>query len=284
MAKNLKPFFSIIIPTLNEEKYLPPLLSDLGKQSYRDFEVIVVDGKSDDKTISKAKGFIRSLPKLTILSSLRRHVCIQRNLGATKARADWLIFMDADNRLPPYFLEGIKYRISQYTPQIFTVWCTTNSSKPEDITITIAYNLLIEAAKAIEFEGAPGSMIGCLKTLHRQLNGFSPKINFAEDADYVRRASRLGARFIIFKDPKYFLSLRRFKREGTLRTAQISTKLYFKQIMNQPINQAKEYPMGGRTFSHKTPHLFTLNNSLKKITKNSKLLSSLKQTLQYLLK
>jgi len=50
----MKPFFSIVIPTLNEEKYLPNLLNDLTKQKEKDFEIIVVDGKSEDRTIDIA--------------------------------------------------------------------------------------------------------------------------------------------------------------------------------------------------------------------------------------
>src|SRR3989338_5592431 len=50
-----KPYFSVIIPTLNEEKYLPKLLKDLVSQTYRDFEVVLVDGNSDDKTVEGFK-------------------------------------------------------------------------------------------------------------------------------------------------------------------------------------------------------------------------------------
>jgi len=50
-----EPFFSIIIPCLNEEKSLPLLLKDLAGQTLQDFEVIVVDGQSQDKTVVKAE-------------------------------------------------------------------------------------------------------------------------------------------------------------------------------------------------------------------------------------
>ena len=46
---------SIIIPTLNEEKYIGKLLECLVNQTYTDFEVIVVDGGSKDKTINKVR-------------------------------------------------------------------------------------------------------------------------------------------------------------------------------------------------------------------------------------
>ena len=48
---------SVIIPTLNEEKHLPKLLKDLQKQKNKDFEVVIVDAYSDDKTCDKAHEF-----------------------------------------------------------------------------------------------------------------------------------------------------------------------------------------------------------------------------------
>ncbi|KKT87511.1 MAG: Cell wall biogenesis glycosyltransferase, partial [Candidatus Collierbacteria bacterium GW2011_GWD2_45_10] len=97
MTLTRKPFFSVIIPALNEEKYLPLLLADLAKQTTRDFEVIIIDGNSKDKTVAKAKLFKNKLPLLTILSSPVRNVSVQRNQGATKATGRYLLFNDADN-------------------------------------------------------------------------------------------------------------------------------------------------------------------------------------------
>ena len=49
--------YSVIIPTLNEEKFLPKLLTSLAAQTRREFEVIVVDGASEDKTRTMAESF-----------------------------------------------------------------------------------------------------------------------------------------------------------------------------------------------------------------------------------
>ena len=108
MSGQQQPFFSIVIPTLNEEKYLPKLLQNLADQTFKDFEVIHVDGRSEDKTVQKAARFSKKLDIKTLISQ-KRHVSHQRNLGGKKAQGKWLVFMDADNFLKPYFLQGLKY-------------------------------------------------------------------------------------------------------------------------------------------------------------------------------
>lgn len=97
-----KPFFTIIIPTYNEEKFLPKLLNDLTKQKERDFEVIIVDGKSKDNTIKCAQHHRESL-NLKVVSSKISNVSVQRNLGARKSKGKFLIFLDADMRIGQAF-------------------------------------------------------------------------------------------------------------------------------------------------------------------------------------
>ena len=69
-----KPFFSVVIPTLNEERYLPKLLGNLAGQIDRDFEVIVIDGHSKDRTIERARGFKGGIKRLRILAAERANV------------------------------------------------------------------------------------------------------------------------------------------------------------------------------------------------------------------
>src|SRR3989344_1520147 len=110
------PMFSVIIPTLNEEKFLPKLLTSLVDQANRDFEVIVVDGKSRDKTVAVAKTFIKKLPKLKIIISKKASLPLQRNIGARAAHGEWFIFVDADGVLMPYFIERVQQFIFKQKP------------------------------------------------------------------------------------------------------------------------------------------------------------------------
>ncbi len=72
---------SIVIPALNEEKFLPNLLTSLTKQTRMDFEVVVVDGSSKDNTVALARSFGPKLPKLQVCVSERAGLPLQRNMG-----------------------------------------------------------------------------------------------------------------------------------------------------------------------------------------------------------
>src|SRR3989339_488480 len=119
-----KPFFSIIIPTLNEEKFLPHLLDSLVVQTNKDFEVIVVDGKSKDNTVQIAKTYISQLPSLVVCVADRASLPHQRNIGAETAKGSWFVFVDADTVLLPYTLERIYHYIKFHDVHILTSWFT----------------------------------------------------------------------------------------------------------------------------------------------------------------
>ncbi len=85
--------FSIIIPTFNEAKNLPLLLSDLSNLNSFG-EIIVVDANSTDKTVD-----IANLYGAKVYHSNEKNRGLQLNIGAKKAKSEWFIFIHADSRL-----------------------------------------------------------------------------------------------------------------------------------------------------------------------------------------
>jgi len=85
---------SVIIPTYNEEKALPKILDALLRQR-GEYEVIVVDGGSTDRT----RDIIQAEPLLRYETAPRGRA-LQMNSAARRARGDWLLFLHADTLLP----------------------------------------------------------------------------------------------------------------------------------------------------------------------------------------
>lgn len=207
------PFFSIVIPTLNEAKYLPKLLNDLIHQSYQDFEVIHVDGQSEDATVQKASVYAKKLALQTKIVKVR-NVSYQRNTGAKLARGTWVLFFDADNRLPSYFLDGLRYQIAkQPTTDIFTTWIKVDGRGQFFRTIEQTVNFTIELYDQVDRSFAPGAMIGICRK-HCRHNEFDQQQKILEDYYFVKTAVASGLTFSIFREPRYILSLRRYRKEA----------------------------------------------------------------------
>jgi glycosyltransferase involved in cell wall biosynthesis len=203
---------SVIIPTLNEENYLPNLLKSL-KQNLKNInsEVIIVDGYSKDKTIQVARK--SGIKNLRIFRARKGGPSYQRNYGARKARAYWLLFLDADVVLPKNFLKCAFREIKQRNIDIAACYCEPEKRGVFELIVFGLANLWMHL-----FEKSKPFAQDCffIKTeLHKKINGFDETISFGEDSEYVERASKLGYKFrILMNDKKYIISSRAFKRYG----------------------------------------------------------------------
>ncbi|MBL1432223.1 MAG: glycosyl transferase [Gammaproteobacteria bacterium] len=105
---------SIVIPVLNEQKALPATLSAIHKQTgslkwLR--EIIIVDGGSNDATLSVAEEYKKNLPNINVMHAPRGRAS-QMNAGAQAASGQWLLFLHADTLLPCDAVEKL-YQITQ---------------------------------------------------------------------------------------------------------------------------------------------------------------------------
>jgi hypothetical protein len=269
-----KPFFSIVIPTLNEEKCLPELLEDLSKQTFQNFEVLHVDAASEDATVQKAQLFAGQL-NLTSEQVSKRNVAFQRNSGGKLARGAWVLFMDADNRLPSYFLQGIKYQIEKH-PQtdVFTTWIKVDNgvtaNKTVKTTIENAINLTLELYQLIGKEASLGAMICAKKTVVSKVK-FKETLQIFEDVFFVQSAIAAGFQFRIFREPQYTISLRRMKKEGSLKMFRITAAAQLNYILGNSFETKNHgYVMEGGTYyeqSRQSP-LRSLQKFIEKASAN----------------
>lgn len=111
------PFFSIIIPMYNREKFIARALNSCLNQDFRDFEIIVVDDGSVDGSVAMVQGYAD--PRITLLrQAVNCGVGPARNKGADAARGEWLIFLDSDDELLPDALAIMKQRADEVGEEI----------------------------------------------------------------------------------------------------------------------------------------------------------------------
>ncbi len=213
----MKPFFSIIIPTLNEEKYLPHLLNDLIQQSNNEFEVIVVDGKSEDLTQKKALSFSKKL-FIALIESDKRNVSVQKNLGGKRARGEYLIFLDADCRINRGFIHNLKRTILSKKGLVFLPYVLPEDKSPEVKMFYQLANYLIDISQSI---GKPFGSVGGMileRNFFLSIGGFDSKLFVAEDHSIIRKAYEWGVKARFLPKVKITFSFRRIKKEGKIQS------------------------------------------------------------------
>lgn len=243
---------SIIIPALNEEKFLPNLLASLVRQTDKNFEVIVVDGSSKDKTVDVAKSFSSKLSSLQIVVSKKASLPLQRNIGAKTATGDWLVFIDADSVLLEYFVERIKQFIELHKPQLFTTWFRPDSEDPRDALFTLFFNSYVEATLIFKRPLSPGPLTAVKRSVFDAIGGYDEKHAYNEDVDLGLRLSKIGVHIAILREALCIWSLRRFRQEGLLRVLNqyfVSTLPIF--FFNTSFKYMPGYVMGGHVYAKK---------------------------------
>jgi cellulose synthase/poly-beta-1,6-N-acetylglucosamine synthase-like glycosyltransferase len=102
-----EPFVSVIVPIRNEERYIERCLYTLARQDYprERFEVIVVDGRSDDATRPIVNRFAaETMMDVTLLDNPRRRTAAGLNIGLEAARGDVIVRVDGHAAVAPDFL------------------------------------------------------------------------------------------------------------------------------------------------------------------------------------
>ena len=174
---------SIIIPTYNEEEYLPVLLESIKKQSFTDYEIIVADANSADKTreIAEEYGCIvvdGGLP------------AVGRNNGAKVAEGEILLFLDSDLELTDEYLRKAIYEFRMERLGIAITQMKPLSSKVEDKIFHDFANRFMISVEKIKPHGAGCYGIIAKKELHDMCGGFDESLTFGEDTDYIERLAK----------------------------------------------------------------------------------------------
>ena len=189
MDHNRMPSISVVIPTLDEEMYIGGCLRALREQDFDgDYEIIVVDGGSRDKTV----GIARKLADRVIVSKGACPVGAARNIGADAAEAGIVAFIDADTLASQKWLRSINDSINDGVMGAAGPVLPLNGSRKDlffcELQNWVAENILTKS-KVFLFGG-----LNCAyrKDAFMKAGGFSEDVKIFEDINLSLRLSKLG--------------------------------------------------------------------------------------------
>jgi len=246
------PFFSIILPIRKEFKRLHYCLPSLLKQTFQDFEIIMVE---DPETSDKTKEFVDSLNDSRIkylIHSKGLRLPAKRNYGSKYSSGQYLYFIDADMEFPSGVLQDIKAKIDESQAKIVFVpertpgkpWANRMKNLEKRICDG---NVNLSAARLVA------------KSVFDEIEGFTEELIVTEDGDFSDRARATSAKWVFSTTPvnHYEVSESAIKHFQKKFKYGVSSSSYFEHTKkNTNVKQAeneKARGLGGRTIYFTSP-------------------------------
>lgn len=201
---------SIIIPAYNEEKNLCRCIKALENCSSTDYEIIVVDGKSTDKTVEIAEKYADKV----IVEEKRSGIAAARNLGVRLSKAENLAFLDADSVPCKAWVDFIKQNLQE---NVMAVGGPVYYGKRNyDIysNAVFASNKII--SKIFDFFFLSGNNSAYNRKFFKEVGGFSNVV--CEDVDMAKKIGKYKKNLMFVPDMSVMLSPRRFEKNGFVNT------------------------------------------------------------------
>ena len=194
--------FSVIVPLYNKEKSVCKTLQSILNQTFKDFEIIIIDDGSTDKSLETVKNF--SDARILIFSKNNEGVSSARNYGVAKARFDYIVFLDADDLWNINYLAEMKQLIADFPNA--SLWSAYHQLKENEKFFTYP------TGKDQDFRNYFRDYFSCLnlqyntilwtgtivikKKAFQYFGGFDPNLSIGEDIDLWFR--------VALKDPIVF--------------------------------------------------------------------------------
>jgi glycosyltransferase involved in cell wall biosynthesis len=190
------PFISVIITCYNDETYVTRAIESILKQTFKNFEILLVDNNSSDGTLGIIKEYENKFPQLIRVFQEKKQGCpAARNKGLSEAKGEWIQILDSDDELLPKKLEH-DYLLAKGTDVDFIVSNRVNHR--------IINNKLYKKNKPIETENLWKALLlfrfcstnSCLirKKVLLEINGWNEDWLSVEDYELYYRIFKNGAK------------------------------------------------------------------------------------------
>jgi len=143
-----KPKFSVIIPLFNKGPYVQRSINSVLNQTVQDFEIIIIEGGSEDNGKEIAETFTHIDKRIKLYLQIGKGVSGARNQGVSISNGDLIAFLDADDEWMPNYLETI-IRINKNYPEAGLYATATKNEFTENVLL----DLREEVKKLIPDEG-----------------------------------------------------------------------------------------------------------------------------------
>lgn len=190
------PFFTVIIPLFNKEKYVSNAIKSVLNQTFTDFELLIVNDCSTDNSVKIASEFLSDKVQL-IHHEKNSGLAATRNTGIRKANSNYVAFLDADDLWKPHFLERIFNLIQNFSEaRIFgtnyeEIWeKTTQMPHNNSDSLPVDFKGYLNFFKINIKQGIYNHGSVCFhKEVYEKVGFYNENIQLSQDLDFNIRAN-----------------------------------------------------------------------------------------------
>lgn len=110
----MKPLVSIIMPAYNMGDFIGPCINSVLNQNYTNYEIIIINDGSSDNTETICSEFAKQNSNILLITQENQGVSVARNNGIATSHGDYVLFLDADDTLPPNAINDLVVAAQEY--------------------------------------------------------------------------------------------------------------------------------------------------------------------------
>lgn len=202
---------SVIMPAYNEERFIAEAIESVLAQTWKDFELIVLDDGSRDRTMEIAQSHTRLDPRVRAESHANMGVALTLNRGLEMSTSEWVVVMHADDVMMPNRIERqLAFVAAHPELAVASSWVKHIDSQGKVIAKDNSSLLTHEAVEKLYLAN---EMIGfnhpaaiLLKSAVQAAGGYRPQLRVNEDVDLWNRLLERGNKILV--QPEYLLHYR----------------------------------------------------------------------------
>jgi glycosyltransferase involved in cell wall biosynthesis len=214
------PLVTVVTPAYNIARYVGEAVDSVLRQTFHDFEYLVVDDGSIDNSVDIVKAHVRDDSRFRLVQGEHRGLSAARNAGVREARGQYIAFLDGDDRWHPKFLERQLRLIRSLPPDVGAVFCRSRLVLQNGTPVFYQW----QRAGRYDFDdflvdcnpARNGSSLLIRKSCFADVGGFDEELRYIEDLDMWLRIAANSKTPVLWAS-KYFLVDMRLRPDSITR-------------------------------------------------------------------
>ena len=223
------PVISVIVPIWNREKLIVPCVDSILEQTFSDFQLILVDNNSTDRSLEICKEYAAKDQRVEVYENLIQGSASTRNVGIAHARGEYISFVDSDDTCAPEMLEILHRLMEQYHAD-YVVGNGNCELGNEVICLNDSRKYVGEYYQKAPFNTPWGKLYR--KSLMATM--YDPKLNKGEDLMFNLDYLKFAHSIVIYPKDIYFVNrVNHFSVTRTYRLDEFLDFAYTQHMLNE---------------------------------------------------